>query len=119
MKQPDVASPAPNQPIPDPPGPDPAELERRRRVARRAFVIGTLGIIVAAAVATGVLSWLGWRQEPDASAVQHAEPPPRIAVAAPTRTAPAKDRALPGNAQPLMEAALYARVTGYVSLRHV
>src|SRR6266850_1053100 len=53
------------------------------------------------------------------AATQPPAQPPRVTVAVARRMAPSAERVLPGNSLPLMEAALYARATGYVSRRLV
>jgi RND family efflux transporter MFP subunit len=55
----------------------------------------------------------------DATAQAAADSVPRVTVATARATAPDAERVLPGNALPLLDAALYARTTGYVKTRSV
>jgi len=122
MTQPAVenGAPDPSQPLPTPPGPSPTEGETRRRAGRRVLLIGALVVVVlAGALAAGTLPRLRQQQQLDAAATQAAAQPPRVTVAVARRMAPSADRVLPGNCLPLMEAALFARATGYVSRRLV
>src|SRR5260370_33507097 len=97
-----------------------AEAESRRRAGRRALVIGALVLVVlAGALAVGTLPRLGQQKQLDAPATKAAAQPPRVTVAVAQRMAPSAERVLPGSCLPLMEAALFARATGYVSRRLV
>jgi RND family efflux transporter MFP subunit len=97
-----------------------AESVSRRRAGWRFLVIGVLIIMaLAAALTVGMLPRLWQRQKLDAAATQAASQPPRVTVAIAKRVAPTAERILPGNSLPLMEAAMYARATGYVSKRLV
>src|SRR5207248_10876453 len=111
--------PATQQPL-TPPGPSEAERESRRRAGRRLLVLGCVIVIaLAAALAVGTLPKLWQQQQLDAAVTQAAAQPPRVTVAIAKRMEPSAERVLPGNSLPLMEAALYARATGYVSQRLV
>jgi RND family efflux transporter MFP subunit len=102
------------------PGLSAAEVESRRRAGRRVLVIGALVLVVlAGALAVGTLPRLGQQKQLDAAAAQVAAQPPRVTVAVAQRMAPSAERVLPGSCLPLMEAALFARATGYVSRRLV
>jgi RND family efflux transporter MFP subunit len=108
------------QPLSTAPGHSEAEGQSRRRAGRRLFVIG--GVIVVAlagALAVGTLPRLRQQQQLDAATAQAAGQPPRVTVAVAQPMAPSAERVLPGNSLPLMEAALFARATGYVSRRLV
>jgi RND family efflux transporter MFP subunit len=110
----------PSRPVPTVPEPSAAEGESRKRAGRRVLVIGALVVVaLAAALAVGTLPRLRQQQALDAAATQAAAEPPRVTVAVAQRMAPTAERVLPGNCLPLMEAALYARATGYVSRRLV
>jgi RND family efflux transporter MFP subunit len=122
MTQSAVANVAPdrNSPLPSAPGPGSAEGESRRRAGRRVLVLGVLILVaLAGALAAGTLPRLRQQQQVNAAATQAAAQPPRVTVAVAQRMAPSAERILPGNCLPLMEAALYARATGYVSRRLV
>ena len=96
------------------------ETDSRRHAGRRLVVIGVLIVIgLAGALAMGTLPRLWQKQKLDSAATQAASQPPRVTVAVAKRMAPTAERILPGNSLPLMEAALYARATGYVSKRLV
>ena len=58
----------------------------------------------------------GWRQQQavDAAAAAAAAAPPRVTVAVAQPMAADAERVLPGNALPLLEAAIFARTTGYL-----
>ena len=99
---------------------NPAERESPRRPGRRALlIVGLIVVALAGALVTGALPRLWRHQKLDAVATQAASQPPRVTVAIAQRMAPTAERVLPGNALPLMEAALFPRATGYVSKRLV
>src|SRR5205807_9145189 len=75
-------------------------------------------VALAGAFAVGTVPRLR-QQQLDAATAQAAAKPPRVTLAVAQRMAPTAERILPGNSLPLMEAALYARATGYVSRRLV
>src|SRR5947209_17123568 len=97
-----------------------AGAESRSRAGRRIlfFGVGT-AIILAAALTAGTLP--RWRQQRavDAAASQVAAAPPRVTIDVAKRMAADADRVLPGDALPLLDAAIYARTTGYVKSRLV
>ena len=97
-----------------------AESDSRRRAGRRLLVIGVLLVaLLAGALTLGTLPRLWQQRQLDAAAAQAASQPPRVSVAIAKRIAPTAERILPGNSLPLLEAALFARATGYVSKRLV
>ncbi len=84
-----------------------------------------LGIAVLAATAlVGALA-VGtlprWRQQQavNTAAAQAAAAPPRVTVVVAQRRAQDAERVLPGSSLPLLEAAIYARTTGYLKSRLV
>jgi len=100
--------------------PEPAGRESRRRTGLRVLGIGALATVsLAGALIGGTLP--RWRQEQDvnAAAAEAAAAPPQVTVAVARRFAPDAERVLPGNSLPLLEAALYARTTGYLKKRLV
>jgi RND family efflux transporter MFP subunit len=122
MTQSAVANIAPdqNQPLPATPAASAAEGESRRRAGRRILVIGALVVVaLAGALAVGTLPRLGQQRQLDAAAMQAAAQPPRVNVTVARQMLHSSERILPGNCLPLKEAALFARVTGYVSRRLV
>jgi RND family efflux transporter MFP subunit len=96
--------------------PHPSSLSNGRRVLF--FGIGT-AIVLAAALTAGTIP--RWRQQTavDAAAAQAAAAPPRVTVAVAKKMAGNADRVLPGDALPLLDAAIFARTTGYVKSRSV
>jgi RND family efflux transporter MFP subunit len=97
-----------------------AETDSRRRAGPRLLMIGVLIVaLLAGALTLGTLPRLWQQRRLDDGATQAASQPPRVSVAIAKRIAPTAERILPGNSLPLMEAALFARATGYVSKRLV
>lgn len=109
-----------NSTLPASPQRTEAEGQSRRRAGRRLVVIGVLIVLaLGGALTAGTLPRLWQQQRLDAAATQAASQPPRVTVAVAKRMAPTAERILPGNSLPLMEAALFARATGYVIKRLV
>jgi RND family efflux transporter MFP subunit len=103
-----------------------AESPAVARGGRRGWTgISALGVGGLAAVAlTGALTagtLPRWKQERavDAAAADAASAPPRVTVVVARPMATEAERVLPGTALPLLEAALYARTTGYLKRRLV
>src|SRR5207237_522021 len=114
---PDRSQPLPAAPVPTEalaPGFSPGD-SRRRAGPRVLALVASIAVALAGGLAAGILPRLRHDQQLDASASQAASEPPRVAVAVARRVAPDAERVLPGNSLPLMEAALFARATGYLS----
>ena len=113
---PDVMSP----PFPAAPGRSAAERENRGRAGRRLLVIGIVVVVaLAGALVIGTLPRLRQQQQLDTATARAAAQPPRVTVAIARRMESSAERVLPGNSMPLLEAAMYARATGYVKSRLV
>ena len=98
----------------------PGNDENRKRAGRRVLLICAMIVaVLAGALATGAVPRMWQKQKLEAAATKTSAQPPRVTVAIAKRLAPTAERVLPGNALPLMEAALYPRATGYVSKRLV
>lgn len=107
-------------PLPPTPAPSVAETESRRRAGWRLIMISAVAVVgLAGAMAAGTLPRVAQQQQLTAGAKRTAAQRPQVTVAVAQRMAPTAERVLPGNSMPLVEAALYARVTGYVSQRLV
>src|SRR5205823_3191015 len=103
-----------NQPRSVPP-PTEAEKESRRRAGRRLLAIGAVVVVgLSGALAVGTLPRLQKERAVNAEAAQAAAAPPKVIVAVARPRDTQAERVLPGNSQPLLEAALYARTTGYL-----
>jgi membrane fusion protein, multidrug efflux system len=97
-----------------------AEVASRQNAGRRLLVIGGVAIfLLAGALIGGTLPRLRQEKEVNASAAEAASALPRVTVAVAKKVAPNAERVLPGTALPLMEAAIYARATGYLKTRLV
>jgi RND family efflux transporter MFP subunit len=92
----------------------------QNRTGTRVLAIGGLAAVaLAGALAAGTVPRLRQEGAVNAAAAETANALPRVTVAvARTETADA-ERVLPGNALPLLDAALYARTTGYIKARHI
>jgi RND family efflux transporter MFP subunit len=96
------------------------EPSTRRRFPWRGVGLSALALVVLTAlVAMGAVPRLRQQQSLDSAALETATDLPRVAVATAKQAPPDEERVLPGNARPLMEAALYARATGYIKERLV
>jgi RND family efflux transporter MFP subunit len=91
-----------------------------RRAWVRVLALGGLAaVVLTGALVAGTVPRLRQEQVVNAQAAAVTTSLPRVTVAV---TRPAEgdvERVLPGNSQPLLDAALYARTTGYVKTRHV
>jgi RND family efflux transporter MFP subunit len=76
-------------------------------------------VTLTGALVAGTLPRLRQMQELDTAAAESIARPPLVTVAMARRASAAPERVLPGNALPLLEAAIYARTTGYVKRRLV
>ena len=84
------------------------------------LVLGVLVVLaLGAALAGGTLPRLRHTRQEEAAAEEVAKALPRVTVVAARPSPSMVTRILPGNAQPLLDAALYARTTGYLEVRHV
>jgi RND family efflux transporter MFP subunit len=99
------------------------EREGHRNRRRTGFLVFGGGALVATALAAALTAGTlpRWRQEQkvDAAAAETASAPPRVTVTVARQTAPDAERVLPGNIQPLLDAAIYARTTGFLKERLV
>src|SRR5205085_11251353 len=94
--------------------------ESRRRAGRRLLAIGAVVVVgLSGALAVGTLPRLQKERAVNAEAAQAAAAPPKVIVAVARPRDTQAERVLPGNSQPLLEAALYARTTGYLRERLV
>lgn len=92
----------------------------RRRIGRRVVVIGAAVVVVfTAALVAGTVPRLRQQHKVDAAASDIAAAPQRVLVTTVRAMAPEAERILPGNSLPLMEAAMFARTTGYIKSRLV
>jgi RND family efflux transporter MFP subunit len=82
-------------------------------------VAGIAVVVLAGALAAGTLPRLRQQHAVNAQAAAVANAPPRVTVAIAQAAAPNADRVLPGNTLPLLDAAIYARTTGYLKRRLV
>jgi RND family efflux transporter MFP subunit len=97
-----------------------AEGVSRKRAGRRLLLFAVLTVLgVAGALAAGTIPRMRQENEVNAAAAETAAAAPRVTVVVARRSAPDAERVLPGNSQPLLEAALYARTTGYLKRRLV
>src|SRR5260370_30342088 len=97
-----------------------AAASSRMRVGRRILVIGIAAVIIlTGALIAGTLPRLAQQNAVDAAAAQVASAPPRVNVAVAKSMAADAERVLPGTSLPLLEAAIYARTTGYLKTRLV
>src|SRR6266566_2843256 len=110
------------RPAADTSGPagSPAEGSKPRRVWFRLLALGGLIVVaLAAAWVAGTVPRLRQEQAVNAQAAAVANSLPRVTVAVAGPSPADNERVLPGNALTLLDAALFARTTGYVKVRHV
>jgi RND family efflux transporter MFP subunit len=87
---------------------------------RRLLAIIALAVVaLTGALVAGTVPRLARERAVNAEAAAVANSPPRVTVVAARPAATRDERVLPGNALPLLDAALFARTTGYVKARHV
>lgn len=103
-----------------PSAPTEAEVSSRKHAGRRLLAIGgVVFTILVGAVVAGTLPRLRQEKAVNAAASEVATALPRVTVAVAKKVTPEAERVLPGTALPLMEAAMYARATGYLKTRLV
>jgi RND family efflux transporter MFP subunit len=91
-----------------------------RRMGRWVLALGAVGIVIlGGALVAGTLPRLGLERQVNAAATEAAAALPRVPVVVARPGATNAERVLPGNALPLMEAAIFARTTGYLKTRLV
>jgi RND family efflux transporter MFP subunit len=100
------------------------EIASYRPKARRGWlnvaVVGGLACVaLAGALVAGTVPRSRQERAVNAVAASVAKSPPQVTVVVARSAAPDAERVLPGNALPLLDAALYARATGYVKSRLV
>ena len=99
---------------------DPSGRRSRRRAWPRVLGVGGMAAVaLAGALVAGTVPRQRQEQAVNAQAAAVANSPPRVTVAVARLEAETAARVLPGNALPLLEAALYARTNGYIKVRHV
>jgi RND family efflux transporter MFP subunit len=82
--------------------------------------IGLLAVLLlGGALLAGMLPRLRQEREVNADAAEAEEAPPQVTVTTARRQSSQAERVLQGTALPLMEAAIYARTTGYLKRRLV
>ncbi len=92
----------------------------RKRAGRRVLALAALAVVtLTGALIAGTLPRLRQTQELDTAAAETIACPPRVTVVTARQASAHAERVLPGNALPLLEAAIYARTTGYVKRRLV
>jgi RND family efflux transporter MFP subunit len=96
------------------------ETTPQRRVGRRVLAIGAMAVVIlSGALVAGTRPRLSQEQAVNAAATAVSVAPPRVTVAVAQSRAQNAERVLPGNALPMMEAAIFARTTGYLIKRLV
>src|SRR5262249_24967851 len=107
-------------PAPAQPPVTPAGHGRRGRAGHRVLALGGLAaVVLAGALTAGTVPRLRQEREVNAAAAEAANPRQRVTGATARGAAPEAERVLPGNAQPLLDAGLFARTTGYLKTRLV
>jgi RND family efflux transporter MFP subunit len=104
--------------------PTPAHIEaaisNQKRAGRRVLALAGLAVVtLTGALVAGTLPRLRQMQELDTAVAETIIRPSRVTVATARQASADHERVLPGNALPLLEAAIYARTTGYVKRRLV
>ena len=107
------------------PAREPAAFDRPQQGLPRSSRLRALGIgllaaaALAGALALGTLPRLHRELVASDAAAAVAAALPKVSVAVVERMTADAERVLPGNSLPLLEAAIYARTTGYLKSRHV
>jgi RND family efflux transporter MFP subunit len=92
----------------------------RRNGSWKPFFAGVLALAaLAGGLAFGFAPRLRHERELLAAAAEVSASKPRVTVVAARAATPTAERVLPGSSQPLLEAAIYARTTGYLKGRRV
>lgn len=92
----------------------------RRRGGRRILIAGAvLVLLLGGALIAGIVSHMRREHAADQSASEAANARPRVTVVVARSMSTDAERVLPGNALPLLEAAMFARTTGYLKTRFV
>jgi RND family efflux transporter MFP subunit len=92
----------------------------RRKGSWRPFLAGVLALAaLAGGLAFGVVPRRRRDRELVAAAAELATSKPRVTTVTARAATPTAERVLPGSSQPLLEAAIYARTTGYLENRRV
>jgi RND family efflux transporter MFP subunit len=98
----------------------PATRTGRRGIALWPAVIAVVAVAgLGGALTAGIVPRWQRHEELSAAATEVATRLPRVTVATARTVAATTERVLPGSSQPLQEAAIYARTTGYLQARHV
>ncbi len=99
----------------------PADLAGSPRRARVWFLLSGLFAVLglSGALAAGIVPRIEREQQLRASAAEASTKMPRVTVVRAQAMSSTEERVLPGNALPLLEAALYPRATGYIKSRLV
>src|SRR5262245_6596099 len=98
----------------------PGAIPRRLRTWWRVLAIGGIAsMILVGALAAGLIPRQHRERAAVDAAVERAHSPPRVSVAVARPSPLDNERVLPGNALPLVEAALFPRATGYIKTRLV
>ena len=91
-----------------------------KRVGRRVLALAAFALVaLTGALVAGTLPRLRQTQELDTAVAETIAQPPRVTVVTARQASADNERVLPGNTLPLLEAAIYARTTGYVQRRLV
>jgi RND family efflux transporter MFP subunit len=80
---------------------------------------GLAAVVLAGALVAGTVARFRQKREVNAAAAEATTARPRVTVATAHTAGPDAERVLPGNAQPLLDAGLFARTTGYLKTRLV
>ena len=120
-----TGKPNPEAPVEGAPSAGPAVVRRGGRLGRsrtgvRVMALGGLGVVaLAGALVAGTVPRLRQERAVNAEAAAVASSAPRVTVAVARAAATDAQRVLPGNALPLLDAALFARTNGYIKARDV